>query len=431
MFQLIINLGVILVSLDMHQSYVREYYEVEKKEVLLKLAFLPGILISIICFVLFQSIDISLSYYFLGLDSKVLDFCVFTGILFLFFINLFSHALRMQGRGWAFSATQIIPKLGYLIFLLLLVYFFRERNYEQLIVTNVLVLLLSTFCFIFILWDEIKKAWKESFDAIIFKKMLSFSLPLLTGSLAYWALISVDRLILSYFRGFEEVGIYVVATSLAAGIGVFVTVFSNLWHPLVYKWVKEGIDPKKIIFINELMVLAVGLLWTLVGLFSWILVYFFPQQYNGVQYIIAACVAMPLLYMLSETTNIGIGISRKTGYAMITSLFALLTNVIVNYIAVPIFGVKGTALASMTAFIFFLVLRTEFSSFLWRSLPRVKMYIFLLIYVVLTLLQVFEIYPNTLISSAAWLFGFFILCCLYSSRLSWLLERIKLGNFQC
>lgn len=431
MFQLAINLGVIIVSLDMHQSYVREYYEVEKKEVLLKLAFVPGILISIIGFVLFQLMDVSLSEYLLGKVSSNLDLCIFLGIFFLFCINLFSHALRMQGRGWAFSATQIIPKLGYLIFILLLVFFFTKRNYEQLVITNVFVLLLSTFCFVVILRDELKKAWKAKLDIKIFKKMLIFSLPLLTGSIAYWALISVDRLILSYFGGFKEVGIYVVATSLAAGVGVFVTVFSNLWHPLVYKWVKEGIELKKIILINELMVLAVGLLWTLVGLFSWIVVYFFPQQYDGVKYIIAACVAMPLLYMLSETTNIGIGISRKTGYAMIVSLLALLINVIVNYFAVPVFGVKGTALASMAAFILFLVLRTEFSSFLWQSLPRVKMYVFLIIYVILTILQVFEIYHSIFISSVAWLLGFVVLCFLYSNRLLWLLARIKLGSSQC
>nr|WP_286364335.1 oligosaccharide flippase family protein [Acinetobacter wuhouensis] len=429
MFQLIINLGMIIVSLDMHQSYVREYYEVEKKEVLLKLAFIPGIVISIITFVLFQSLDVSLSYHFLGRDSTVLDFCIFLGVLFLFLINLFSHVLRMQGRGWAFSATQIIPKLGYLVFLLLFVYFFRERNYEHLIVTNVMVLSISSLCFILILWGEIKKSWSESFNTIVFKKMLKFSFPLLTGSLAYWALISVDRIILSYFRGFKEVGIYVVATTLAAGIGVFVTVFSNLWHPLVYRWVKEGIDPKKILLVNELMVLAIGFLWTIVGVFSWILVYFFPQQYNGIQYIIVACVAMPLLYMLSETTNVGIGISRKTSYAMLASVLAFLANVVVNYIAVPLFGVKGTALASMTSFVIFLILRTEFSSFLWKSLPRFKLYIFLLIYIILTLLHVFEIFKNNLMASIAWLFGFLMLCCFYSRRVFWIFERIKLGSF--
>ena len=283
----------------------------------------------------------------------------------------------------------------------------------------------------FILWEDIKKAWAAKYNKIIIKQMLTFSLPLLAGSLAYWALISIDRLILSYFTNFKEVGIYVVATSLAAGVGVFATVFSNLWHPLVYKWVKEGIDPKRIAFINELMVLAVSFLWSLVGFFSWSTEYFFPKQYDGVQYIVVACVAMPLLYMLSETTNVGIGISRKTGYAMITSLVALLVNIVVNCVAVPLHGVKGTALASMMTFISFLILRTEFSSFLWVSLPRGKMYIFLMIYFVLTVMQVFEIFNNIFISSIAWLLGFVVICVLYFDKISWCFEKVKLRGFKC
>ena len=422
---------MILIGLDMYQAYVREYYETEQKEVLLKLAFIPGMLLLVVCFVLFQLVDFSISGYFFGQGSQILDNCIFTGVVFLFCINLLSHVLRMQGRGWAFSAPQIIPKLGYLLFLLFMVLLYKERNYIELIITNVFVLFLSTLCFVFILWEDIKKAWAAKYNKIIIKQMLTFSLPLLAGSLAYWALISIDRLILSYFTNFKEVGIYVVATSLAAGVGVFATVFSNLWHPLVYKWVKEGIDPKRIAFINELMVLAVSFLWSLVGFFSWSIEYFFPKQYDGVQYIVVACVAMPLLYMLSETTNVGIGISRKTGYAMITSLVALLVNIVVNCVAVPLHGVKGTALASMMTFISFLILRTEFSSFLWVSLPRGKMYIFLMIYFVLTVMQVFEIFNNIFVSSIAWVLGFVVICVLYFDKISWGFEKVKLRGFKC
>ena len=109
---------MILIGLDMYQAYVREYYEIEQKEVLLKLAFIPGMLLLVVCFVLFQLVDFSISGYFFGQGSQILDNCIFTGVVFLFCINLLSHVLRMQGRGWAFSATQIIPKLGYLLFLL-------------------------------------------------------------------------------------------------------------------------------------------------------------------------------------------------------------------------------------------------------------------------------------------------------------------------
>lgn len=414
----------------MHQAYVREYYEVNEKEILLKLAFLPGIIIFIVYILISQIMDISISKYFLGTESNILDLCIVLGVFFLFIINLFSHVLRMQGKGWSFSATQIIPRLGYLIIVIFIVCFLKEINYQQLIITNVLVLFFSILCFTYILWEEIKQGYKAKYDAIILKKMLSFSFPLLAGSISYWALTSMDRLMLSYFMDFDDLGVYVVAVTLASGIGVFVTVFSNLWHPIVYKWVKEGIDHTKIVLVNEVMVLGVAGLWTLVGICSWSFVYIFPIQYAEIQYIIVACVAMPLLYMLSETTNIGIGISRRTGYAMLSSVLALSINVIVNYFTIPKFGIKGTALASMTAFVFFLVFRTEFSCYLWMQLPRLKMYIFLMIYSILTLIHVFEIF-SILVVIVSWLLGFVVVCIIYLGRLHWLITKIYKGGGRC
>ena len=422
---------MVIVSLDMQQAYVREYYEVEEKSQLLKFSFIPGLIILIIGILSLQFINFSISEYFIGEYSKLIDFYIISGIAFLFCINLLSHSLRMQGRGWAFSATQVIPKLGLLFFLGFVVLFFNKYNYKDLIATNVFALLVSVICFIFVLKDEIKKAYLAKYNKVVIKRMLLFSLPLLTGSLAYWALVSLDRLILNHFTNFKEVSIYVVATNLAAGIGVFVTVFSNLWHPIVYRWVNEGVDLKKIILINDLMVLAVCFLWTCVGVFSWIVIYFFPNQYDGVQYIVVACVAMPLLYMLSETTNIGIGISRRTGFAMLTSVVALAINIIVNYISVPIYGAKGAALASMTAFTFFLILRTEFSIYLWKSLPRLRMYVFILIYYLLTILTVFEFFPNIIFSSIVWVLALFVIYLTYFSRFLWLIKVLKFRGLKC
>ena len=431
MYQLVLNLGVILISLDMHQAYVREYYETEKKEQLLKIAFLPGNIIFIIVFCFCFLMNKSLSKLILDKHSFIMDVCIFLGIYFVFCINIFSHVVRMQGRAWAFSATQIIPKLGYLIILGICIYLFSNHNYDQLIFINVFVLLLSVLCFIFILRYDIYKAIKIKIDINKLKQMLLFSYPLIAGSLGYWALTGIDRIFLKNLASFSELAIYAVASTISAGVGLFATVFSNLWHPIVYKWIKEGIDTRNVIAINESMVLFIALIWTFVGVFSWLIIYFFPQEYNGIQLLIIGCIAMPLLYMLSETTTIGIGISRKTKYSMITALAALVLNIIINYCLIDRYGAKACALASMSAFVLFLILRTEFSSFLWISLPRHKMYISVAIYFFVTIVIMFELVSNTLVTTLLWLISFLIVLFLYRQRVLGLLEFIKLRNTQC
>nr|WP_244236465.1 polysaccharide biosynthesis C-terminal domain-containing protein [Pseudomonas aeruginosa] len=89
---------------------------------------------------------------------------------------------------------------------------------------------------------------------------------------------------------------------------------------------------------------------------------------------ITVCIASPLLYALSETTAIGISISRRTGLAMLSSILAALTSFCGNYLLVPLYGAAGAAVATAVAFWFFLFCRTEFSCLVWRQIPRFKLY---------------------------------------------------------
>lgn len=431
MYQLSLNLGMILISLDMHQAYVREYYETPKKEQLLKIALLPGSIVFALFFLIFNIFNLSLSWIIFNVDDDVMNICVFFAIYITFFINILVHVLRMKNFAVAFAFYQVIPKLGYLMSLGILVYLFENLNYKFLVLTNFFVLVISLLSLIFFLKKDLYDSFKIKLDKIKLKEMLLFSSPLVMGSLAYWALTSVDRIFLKNYSNYKELALYSVASTLAGGVSVLVTVFSNLWHPTVYKWIKEGIEIKKVLAINELMVIFICILWTLIGVFSWVFIYLFPATYNGIQFIIIGCVAMPLIYMLSETTTIGIGLTRKTSYAMLASCLALVLNIILNYLLVKGYGARGAALASMSAFTLFLILRTEFSSYLWVSLSRWKMYVSILLYYVLTLIIVLGKYSNLLFEILSWISILIVVCVLYYQRLVWLLKNFNPRVLKC
>jgi O-antigen/teichoic acid export membrane protein len=173
---------------------------------------------------------------------------------------------------------------------------------------------------------------------------------------------------------FDELGIYSVASSFAAAAIIFQGIFSTIWAPMVYKWVAEGKDLEKVEQITEYVLAAIVLLFALAGVFSWIVPYFLPASYSRIQYILVACMGYPLFYTLSETTVVGIEIVRKTSYAMLASVIAVLVNVVANYLLVPRYGAAGAAISTATAFWIFMFLRTEFSCYLWRQIPRLKLY---------------------------------------------------------
>ena len=139
---------------------------------------------------------------------------------------------------------------------------------------------------------------------------------------------------------------------------------------------------------------------------------------------------MPLLYMLSETTTIGIGLTRKTIYAMFATLTALILNISINYFLVEKYGAKATTIASMSAFALFLILRTEFSSFLWMSLSRWRMYVAVLLYFSITLLTVLGVFSGQMNNAFIWLLSLIFVLLLYFKRVKGLFESLRLRDFQ-
>lgn len=388
MLQVTLGLSVSLFSLGLHQAYVREYHEENDKGALLKAAMLPGAALLIFCSVVLVLLPYSISEVFFDIDSGKLTFLLVLGVFSSFLINFLAHIVRMQERGLAFSATQVLPRLALLIFIGLILLLGLTNSFENLMSMSVLSLISSLTLFLGLTRRSWLPALQARLNVVLMKKMLRFSLPLLAGSLAYWGLTTMDRFFLRMYSGLEELGVYAVSATLAGAVGVVSTIFSNLWHPMVYKWVKEGADPSRIQRVYENMMIFVALLWSSAGMLSWVLVYFLPAEYKAIEYLIVACISMPLFYMLSETTVVGIGITRKTSFSMFASIAAFVVNALLNYILIPEYGASGAALASVVAFFVFFVLRTESSAYLWQSFPRVKLYIVSSCYMIATAVMV-------------------------------------------
>ena len=421
MLQVVLGLSVSLFSLAMHQAYVREYNEEYDKHALFKTAVVPGLLLITLVSIVLLILPLSMSNLLFGIESGLLTFLLLVGIFSSFFINFLAHVVRMQERGLAFSATQIAPKAFLLVLIGVILLLNLSAEFKWLMLMNTLAVFASLMIFAVLTRDTWLPALSSNINNALLKQMLLFSLPLVAGGLAYWGLTTMDRFFLRALSGFEELGVYAISVALAGAVAVISTIFSNLWHPVVYKWVKEGVEPKRVQTVIENMLIVVALIWSLVGLLSWILPYFLPPEYQAIEYLIVACVAMPLFYMLSETTVVGIGITRRTSFAMIASICAFIANLVLNYLLIPDYGAAGAALATLISFFVFFVIRTESSALLWHSLPRVKVYFLVVLYMVATSIMVLT-KANLDYFYYVWLVLMVLTLSLYKARL---LESIK------
>ena len=377
MLQVVASLTVLLFCLGLDQAYIREYHESTDKPKLFKTSFLPGFILLILAFSGLYLVDKMLvSRWLYGQESFYLTIISFFCFVLAFCSRFLSLILRMQERSFAYSMSQLLPKIFFLLFILTTVWFGVVNDFFNLITAHALSILLV---FLVFAWNT-RKEWLQSITSSLsmyeLKKLLHFGLPLVIGGLAAWGLNVMDKVFLRSLSTFSELGVYSVAVSIASVATIFSGVFNLIWAPMVYKWVSEGkADFDNVDNVAEYLLAVVYFVIVLTGFFSWVLPYFLPEGYSSIQYLIIPCLLAPLFYMLSEVSSVGILIARKSMLSMAASAIAMLVNGVGNYVLIPIYGAGGAAISTAFSFWLFLIIRTEFSKKAWRCFPSTRLYI--------------------------------------------------------
>ncbi|PSJ40075.1 polysaccharide biosynthesis protein [Zobellella taiwanensis] len=374
MLQVTIGFSTLLFSLGLDQAYVREFHEANDKPALLKRALLPGLFLLLLTLAILLLFGGTLANWLFERPDWYLSLLIVTALLAAFISRFLSLVLRMNERGLAFSLSQLLPKLVLIAIISGYVLLRADKSLTNLVLANTIALLLVCVVFAFNTRKEWIAGLRTSLDWQHLKSMLKFGMPLILGGIAYWGLTAIDKVFLRTLASFEELGVYSVAVSFAGAATILQSVFSTVWAPTVYKWASQGEGLENVHKVSRYILGLVVLLFCFAGLLSWVVTLFLPANYMAVQWILVSCLGAPLLYVLSETTVVGIGISRRSSFAMSAALIAFLVNLAGNWLLIPTFGAAGAAVSTCISFWVFFVLRTEFSIYLWKPMPRLLLY---------------------------------------------------------
>lgn len=385
LLQVFLSLSIMLFSLGLHQSFVREYYGYTDKPSLVLMASLPCMVaLSLACmFYLFT--PFSISSLLVNIENKSYSLWIVFSVFLSVLINQYAHVLRMQERALLYSASTILPRLVFVVAVLASPLFFDGFGFDNIIYAVVISLLLTLLLLIALI-EDVRHSFTGRINVKFQYNMLAFGLPLTVGGLAFWGMASIDRFLLKYYSTLSEVAIYSLAVSFAAVGSVLTSVFGTIWHPIVYRWDSEGIEQDKMQLMLDAVLVIVCCAWSLAGLFSWLAGLVLPEHYHNVIYLLPLCIAVPLLYLLSEITQVGINLKRKSVYAMLIALSALAVNITANIVLLETFASLGAALASAAAFAFFLVARTEISHRLMPFFEKKALYSLVLVYLTLSVI---------------------------------------------
>ena len=364
MFTLATSVISTIILMGCEQSFVRFFYEekIESRTKLLyrclKIPMIISCILAIIVFFLRENISMEL---FNEYSLKVVILLIIQSIFMA--LNAFALlVIRMQQKGNKYSTLIVINKLTNFIIIISLVNIFNN-NYMLIIIAAVISNFVVTLCaivFEFKFWsfkNDKNLELKNSTNNII-----KFAIPLMFTFLINWLFQSIDKISIKYWTNYEELGMYTSAFTLVGLLNVIQNSFTTFWTPVTFeRYEQNSNDTKFFEKINKLVSYVMLLIAILLILFKDIIILILGSKYKNAVFVMPFLVFMPVMYTISETTQIGINFSKNSKYHVLVAVASLIVDIIGMYILVPFLGARGAAISTGIAYIVFFTMRTFLS----------------------------------------------------------------------
>ncbi|WP_296879681.1 polysaccharide biosynthesis C-terminal domain-containing protein [Thomasclavelia sp.] len=265
------------------------------------------------------------------------------------FNTLGMNCLKVKGKNRSYALISIFQTLILCLSnIVLLVYL--DLGIEGYLLSNIISMVLS--CLIILKTAEIiEDIIKASFEMILLKKMLFFSIPLILNNISWWLIHSTDKIMIQMMIDVSACGIYTVATKMPSLINVVVSVFSQSWGISSIKEIETSNDNK---FYTQVFKMFTFVIFGICIVINSIIrpfmnVYVGSSFNNAWRYVPLLMVAAVFYSISSFYGSIYIAL-KKTISSTITTLISATINILINYFFIQTIGVWGAILGTLTAY---------------------------------------------------------------------------------
>lgn len=187
------------------------------------------------------------------------------------------------------------------------------------------------------------------------KSSLSLSLPMMVHLLAIKVLDSSDRVMINYFRGPSEAGMYSLVYTLAGLSMIIWTAINGSLVPFTFQKLKKE-ENKEINNIALATLVVYGMISILLILIAPEIIRIFapPEYYSAVYVVPPVTISVYLTASYNLFANIEM-YYKKTNLIMINTLVASGINVLLNYLFIPQFGFIAAAYTTLITNVFLVV----------------------------------------------------------------------------
>lgn len=205
------------------------------------------------------------------------------------------------------------------------------------------------FIFLYIVYKK-KSTQKLFFSKSILKGLLSKSYHFIISGMLVTLYTQMDKIMIGEFLGSSQVGFYSSAVTICTLWGFIPDALLNSFRPVIYelksKNEKEYANKLKLLYF---IVFWLGIVFaTIVSIFSkFIINILFGSAYISAQVTLMIAVWYTAFAYLGSARNIWFISENKIKYSKKCVIFGALSNLILNYILIPIYGINGAAVATL------------------------------------------------------------------------------------
>jgi len=192
-----------------------------------------------------------------------------------------------------------------------------------------------------------RESYRFTFSREKLSEMLRFSLPMVPAGFGIILTLYIDRIAIKELMTMADVGIFGIAYRLVSILGLLVAGFQTALVPLIFNSYRLPSTPGEIARIFRFFVAAELMVLMGVSLYARELIALLATPaYYGAASVVALLASATLLsemYIFAP----GLAIAKRTSTVAIISVVGAVMNTSLNLSLIPIWGLRGSALANL------------------------------------------------------------------------------------
>ena len=347
----IVSFGAAIAVMGMYDAMYRMFFEKDDAEYKKRVCSTTVVFVYVTAVIVGIAVLLSknfLSRYFLGsTECAFIIYYVAFNVMTDTVNTIIASPTRMQNHRKTYLATNITgPLVSYAMSIILL----KQGHYY---IAMPLGLLCSSLT-IHVIYLIINRKWFsiKLFDLKLLKAMLPIGLPMAVNVLTYWVFHSCDRLMITNLMNVGEAGVYAIGSKLGHASQLVYTAFAAGWQYFAFSTMKEDDQVES----NSAVFEYLGVISFTITMFVCVLSFpifdiLFTDEYLP-GYIVAPYLFLaPLLLMLFQVIANQFLVIKKTWPNMIILIIGAASNVLFNYILIPVMGIEGAAIGTLIGYV--------------------------------------------------------------------------------